>query len=118
MTQGYDESLWPEDPWYDPKQNPVTRVLEGRKGQPVKELEQLREVRRDIDVEYMKRAKAFLKRSAEARKPFFLYFDHSMMHRPTVPRAEFKGKTGHRDWADCLLEMDTDFVGQRIIASH
>jgi len=41
-----------------------------------------------------------------------------MMHWPTVPRAEFKGKTGHRDWADCLLEMDTDFVGQRIIASH
>jgi len=44
-------------------------VLEGRKGQPVKELEQLREVRRDIDVEYMKRANAFLKLSAEARKP-------------------------------------------------
>jgi arylsulfatase len=110
IPRSYDESLWPEDPWYDPKRDPVTRVLEGRKGQPVKELEQLTvAVRRDIDVEYMKRAKAFLKRSSEEGKPFFLYFDHSMMHLPTVPRAEFKGKTVHGDWADCLLEMDTDF---------
>jgi arylsulfatase len=110
IPRSYEESLWPDDPWYNPKRDPVTRVLEGRKGQPVQELEQLTTaVRRDIDVEYMKRAKAFLKRSADAGKPFFLYFDHSMMHLPTIPRAEFKGKTGHGDWADCLLEMDTDF---------
>jgi len=88
IPRSYDESLWPDDPWYDPKRDPVTRVLEGRKAQPVKELEQLTvEVRRDIDVEYMKRAKVFLKRSTDAGKPFFLYFDHSMMHLPTVPRA-------------------------------
>jgi len=73
-------------------------------------LEQLTvEVRRDIDVEYMKRAKDFLKRSTKAGKPFFLYFNYSLMHLPTIPRAEFKGKTGHGDWADSLLEMDTDF---------
>jgi arylsulfatase len=57
----------------------------------------------------MKRAKDFLKRSTDAGKPFFLYFNYSMMHLPTIPRAEFKGKTGHGDWADSLLEMDTDF---------
>jgi hypothetical protein len=79
----------------------VTHVLESLKGQPVRELEQLTlEVRRDIDVEYMKRAKDFLKRSTEAGKPFLLYFNHSMLHLPTIPRAEFKGKTGHGDWAD------------------
>jgi len=51
-------------------------VVESTKGQPVQELEQLTvEVRRDIDVEYMKRAKDFLKRSTEAGKPFFLYFN-------------------------------------------
>jgi hypothetical protein len=108
--RSYDESLWPADPWYDPKRDPVTRVLESRKGQPVHELEQLTvEVRRDINTEYMKRAKAFLKRSTDAGKPFFLYFNHSMMHLPVIPRAEFKGKTGHGDWADSLLELDTDF---------
>src|SRR5581483_11525640 len=79
-------------------------------GQPVHELEQLTlDVRRDIDVEYMKRAKAFLKRSTDNGKPFFLYFCHSMMHMPVIPREEFKGKTGHGDWADSLLELDTDF---------
>jgi arylsulfatase A-like enzyme len=110
IPRSYDESLWLEDPWYRPGRDPVSRVLEGRKGEPVHELEQLTlEVRRDIDVEYMKRAKAFLKRSVTANKPFFLYFNHSMMHFPTVPRDAFKGRTGHGEWADSLLELDTDF---------
>jgi arylsulfatase A-like enzyme len=110
IPRSYDECLWADDPWYDPKRDPVTHVLESQKGQPVQDLEQLTvEVRRDIDVEYMKRAKAFLKRSTDASKPFFLYFNYSMLHLPTVPRPEFKGKTGHGDWADSLLEMDTDF---------
>jgi len=46
IPRSYDESLWPEDPWYDPQRAPVTRVLEGQKGKPVHELEQLAE---DID---------------------------------------------------------------------
>jgi len=66
-------------------------------------------VRRDIDLEFMKRAKASLKSSVDKGEPFFLYFNHSMMHLPTIPRAEFKGKTGNGDFADCLLELDTDF---------
>jgi arylsulfatase len=110
IPHSYDECLWPDDPWYNPKRDPVSRVLEGKKGGKVRELEQLTvAVRRDIDVEYMQRAKAFLKRSVEQQQPFFLYFNHSMMHFPTVPRAEFKGKTGNGDFADCLLELDSDF---------
>jgi len=110
IPRSYDECLWPSDPWYDPKRDPVTHVLESRKGEPPRELEQLtEEVRRDIDVEYMRRAKGFLKRSTEAGKPFFLYFNHSMLHLPTIPRAEFKGRTGHGEWADSLLELDEDF---------
>jgi arylsulfatase A-like enzyme len=110
IPRSYDECLWPNDPWYDPKRDPVTHVLESRKGQPAQDLEQLtEEVRRDIDVEYMSRAKAFLKRSTDSAKPFFLYFNHSMMHAPTTARPEFKGKSGHGEWADALLELDTDF---------
>ena len=76
----------------------------------MRELEQLTtEVRRDIDTEYMNRAKAFLKRSVTDGRPFFLYFNHSMLHLPTIPRAEFKGKTHRGEWADSLLELDTDF---------
>lgn len=106
----YDEALWLDDPWYKAGRDPVPRVLEGRKGEPVHEVGQMTlEVRRNIDVEFMKRAKAFLKRSRDAGKPFFLYFNHSMCHFPTIPRDQFKGKTGHGDFADSLLELDTDF---------
>ena len=26
-----------------------------------------------------------------------------------IPRGEFKGGTGRGDWAECLLELDSDF---------
>jgi arylsulfatase len=110
IPRTWDESFWPDDPWYDPKRDGVTTVLEGRKGEPVRALAQLNiEARRDFDRESLARSKQFMKRSVDARKPFFLYFNHSMMHLPTIPRAEFKGKSGQGEWADCLLELDADF---------
>src|SRR5262245_36806651 len=107
----WDESLWPSDPWYDPKRDGVTSMLESRKGdRSPRALRQLDlDVRRDVDSEFMMRSKAFMKRSVDAGKPFFLYFNHSLMHMPTIPRPEFKGKSGQGDWADCLLELDADF---------
>ncbi len=114
IPPSYDECLWPEDPWYDIKRDMVTHVLESRKGQPVKELEQRTlAIRRDIDVEHMKRAKDFPQRTTDQRttdqrKPF-LYFNYSMMHLPKTPRAGFEGKSGRGEWADALLQMNTDF---------
>lgn len=106
----WDECLWPDDPWYDPKRDPVSNVLESHKGTKVKPIKQLTlAVRREIDAEFMDRAKAFIKLSVDAGKPFFLYFNHSLMHMPTIPRKEFAGKSKQGDWADCLLELDADF---------
>jgi arylsulfatase A-like enzyme len=85
-------------------------VASASKGGPVENLEQLTlEVRRDIDREYLTRADTFIRRSVAAGTPLYVYFNHSMMHLPTVPRDEFKGSSGAGDWADCLLEMDADF---------
>jgi arylsulfatase A-like enzyme len=67
------------------------------------------QVRRDCDREYLRRASAFIRAKAGKGVPFFVYFNHSLMHMPVIPREEFKGKTGHGDWADSLLELDTDF---------
>jgi arylsulfatase len=67
------------------------------------------DVRRDCDTDYLRRAEAFIRRAAADKTPFFLYFNHSLMHMPVIPRAEFKGRTGQGDWADSLLELDTDF---------
>ena len=110
IPHSYDECLWPDDPLYDPERDSMSYVVASTKGGPVENLEQLTlEVRRDIDREYLTRADSFIRRSVAAEKPFYVYFNHSMLHLPTVPREEFKGTSGAGDWADCLLEMDADF---------
>lgn len=38
-----------------------------------------------------------------------MYFNHSLLHFPAVPRNEYKRMSGHGDWADSLLELDGDF---------
>jgi arylsulfatase len=109
-AHSYDEALWADDPWYDPERDPIAYMYEGKKGDKVKTTIQLtREVKRDLDVEYMIRAKDFMKNSMEAKKPFFLYFNYTLMHLPNEPRLEFKGKSGRGDWADCIMQLDTDF---------
>jgi arylsulfatase len=67
------------------------------------------DVRRDCDVEYLRRAEMFIRAQTAAQMPFFVYFNHSLMHMPVIPREEFKGRSGHGDWADALLELDADF---------
>jgi hypothetical protein len=64
----YDEALWPDDPWYDPQRDPVTRMVEIRRGEPdVTEGDQLTlDVRRDCDAEYLRRAKACIRQAAAA----------------------------------------------------
>jgi arylsulfatase len=107
----YDEALWPTDPWYDPERDPVSRMVEIRRGEhDVTERDQLTlDVRRDCDLDYLSRAAEFIRSKAAADDPFFVYFNHSLMHMPVIPRAEFAGATGQGAWADSLLELDTDF---------
>jgi hypothetical protein len=82
----------------------------------VTETEQLTlEVRRDCDVEYVSRASAFIRAKAQEDQPFFVYFNHSMLHMPVIPRTEFLGRTGEGEWADSLLELDQDF-GSRLFS--
>lgn len=107
----YDEALWPADPWYDPARDPVSRMVEIRRGEAdVTEREQLTlDIRRDCDREYLRRADAHIRRSVGQQTPFFVYFNHSLMHLPVLPREEFKGRTRQGDWADSLAELDADF---------
>jgi len=106
----YDEALWETDPWYVPGRDPVSHMLEGRKGEKVRQAEQLTfDMKRNIDVEYKRRAFRFMEEKSNANRPFFLYFNHSLMHIPVVPRDEYKGKSGNGDWADSLLQLDGDF---------
>ena len=102
--------LWETDPWYVPGRDPVAYMLEGRKGETLKQAEKLTfDLKRNVDVDYKRRAFGFMEEQAKGHKPFFLYFNHSLMHIPVVPRDEYKGKSGNGDWADCLLQLDGDF---------
>lgn len=106
----YDECMWEKDPWYVPGRDPESYLLEGVKGQKVNEAEKLTyDGKRNIDVEYQRRAFRFMEESTAADRPFLLYFNHSLMHLPVVPRDEYRGKSAQGDWADCLLQLDGDF---------
>ena len=34
---------------------------------------------------------------------------YTLVHYPTLPSQEFKGRTGFGDWADCLAQIDDNF---------
>jgi arylsulfatase len=59
-----------------------------------------------MEAEITSHAVDFIKRNANANKPFYAYVSFSLFHFPTLPNPEFVGKTGNGDWADCLAEMD------------
>jgi arylsulfatase A-like enzyme len=68
-----------------------------------------RRVGTHLDTDYTRRATEFIQANAAAQKPFLLYFNHTLMHIPVVPRDEYRGLSGNGDWADCLLQLDGDF---------
>jgi arylsulfatase A-like enzyme len=108
----YDECMWLEDPHYVPERDGYSYMHEGRKGEGVKPIlsQQLTmEMKKTCDLEYQKRGLDFMERSVSAGKPFFLYFNHSLLHFPMIPRDEFAGKSTNGDWGDCLLMLDHDF---------
>jgi len=108
----YDECLWPDDPWYDGERDGYAYMYEGLRGQGVrarKDQQLTVQLKAEMDGEYDKRARAFMKRSVAAGKPFFLYHNHSLMHFPMVTREEFRGKSTNSEWGDCLMMLDHDF---------
>jgi arylsulfatase len=109
--RSYDECLWPTRAEYDPRRDARSPVLESSRGKAARAAIDIltTDVRRDIDLEYLKRAETFIRKNVAQGKPFYIYFNHSMMHMPTIPRKEFAGKSGFGDWADSLLELDADF---------
>lgn len=108
----YDECLWPDDPWYDPDRDGRAYMYEGTKSEGVRartDQQLTQQLKGEVDAEYDRRAKSFMRRSVEAGKPFYLYHNHSLMHFPMVARPEFRGQSSNSEWGDCLLQLDHDF---------
>jgi arylsulfatase A-like enzyme len=108
----YDECLWPDDPWYDGERDGYAYMYEGTKQDGVHaRLDQqlTKQLKGEVDAEYDRRAKDFMRRAVADDKPFFLYHNHSLMHFPMVARPEFRGQSTNGEWGDCLLQLDHDF---------
>ena len=114
-----DESLWPDNPLFDPKSDPYARVeyiMQGRKGaQPENVRVYDTKERLLIDQELTGRAIDFMKRQKSAGKPFFAFVPYTQPHYPTLPHPDFKGKSGNGNFADVLMQIDS-YVGRLLDA--
>jgi arylsulfatase A-like enzyme len=102
-----NESMFTSSPGYDPDVVPLPHVMEGRRGEPARNVKVYDlEARRRIDAELTTRTKEVMCRQTSAGKPFFAYVPITQLHYPTIPHPDFSGKTGAGDFADALAEMD------------
>ncbi len=107
-----DESAYSSSPGFAESGVAETFVMESRKGQKPKQVRPYRlDYRPLIDGDLTERAIDFMKRQAEANKPFFVYLPYTATHFPMIPHPDFAGKTGNGAWADTLLQIDT-YVGR------
>lgn len=111
-----NESMFPDAPGFDPQVVPLPYVMEGRRGEPARELHVYDlEARRAIDAELTARAVDFMRRSRDAGRRFFAYVPLTQLHYPTLPHRDFSGRSGVGDFADAMIEMDAR-VGEMIDA--
>ena len=107
-----NEVLFRTSVGYDPLAATPEFILEGKKGETSRSVEEYNiNARRRIDSEITRRTIDFMRRSVAAGKPFFAYTPLTQVHFPTLPSAEFFGNTGNGDFADSVVEMDYH-VGQ------
>ena len=109
-----NESMFTSSPGFDAKVVPLPYVMEGKRGEPAKNVAIYDlELRREIDSQLIQRACDFMTRSVTAGKSFFSYVPLTQLHYPTLPHHDFAGLTRAGDFADAMIEMDYR-VGQVI----
>jgi arylsulfatase len=107
-----DEALYPSAVGFKESGVEPEHIMEGKKGEQSRNLEvyDLKQ-RRLIDAEVTRRTVDFMKRSVNARKPFYACVAMTQPHIPVLPHPDFEGKTGFGNFPDVLAEMDVR-VGQ------
>lgn len=96
----YSNDMWPFHPEAKPGAYPKLPLIDGEK---VIDDDVTPEDQTQLTTRYTERAVDFIKRSA--KKPFFLYLAHSMVHVPLFVSDKFKGKTGSL-FGDVMEEVD------------
>lgn len=110
----WDEAMWPDDKFFKQTDLEPSYVLESSGPGRVERVKVLdRAVRRDIDLEFLAKGTQWIADAVAADEPFFLYFNHSNVHFPTLPRNEFVDTANGGSVADCIQMLDHDF--QRLL---
>jgi arylsulfatase len=120
--QGFDEwwgfpfstnvATFADQVGWDPDAQPVPHLLEGRRGEPVREVEPYTTQNRPlIDERIASKAFTYIGEHAEDEQPFFLFVSWSLVHHPYLPHPDFTGASGNGPFADSMVEHDAR-VGQ------
>jgi arylsulfatase len=89
-----------------------TFVMESTKGSVPQKVRPYRlDYRPLIDRDLTDRAIGFIKKNAEAGKPFFVYLPYTATHFPTMPHPDFAGRSGNGPWGDLLMQIDS-YLGE------
>jgi arylsulfatase len=102
-----NESMFSASPGFDPDAVPMPQVMEGRRGEPSRDIGVFDlAARRLIDAELVRRTLRFMRENVTGGRPFFAYMPITQLHYPTLPHPDFSGRTGAGDFADSLAEID------------
>jgi arylsulfatase len=92
---------------FDPAVAKVPHLLEGRRGEPVHEVEPYTlENRPLIDERIAAKSIAYIRERAVSERPFFLFVSWSLVHHPYLPHPDFAGRSGNGDFSDIMVEHD------------
>jgi arylsulfatase len=92
---------------FDPEVAKVPHLLEGERGEPVREVEPYTlENRPLIDERIAEKSIAYIRERAADERPFFLFVSWSLVHHPYLPHPDFEGRSGNGPFADVVVEHD------------
>jgi arylsulfatase len=106
----WDEAVWPSDKWFRDAGMKESMVLESTGAGHLEEVKVLdEEVRKNFDLTTLEKGKQWMEDAVAADEPFFLYFNHSNVHFPVLPRDDYVDSSDGGPVSDCIQMVDGDF---------
>lgn len=100
-------ATYPSRVGFDPAKSKVPVLMEGSRGEGVRETEPYTiDNRPFIDQRIAEKAREYIEAHKNGERPFFLFVSWSLMHHPYLPHPDFVGKSGNGPFADLMVEHD------------